>query len=545
MSDNKSEKVSDETAGTDPAIPKLEVVVEPPMILPDINVVLGRQQNQYFHTPDWPTDEEQTLPIAWIVRHDGMWQRRINDVGIFVIHVSTFNVPGFPIEENAEHFVLKHGHIPHQLLDDCIAFFQKICDASKDEVYLQIFWGLNPDEPDVKEPHHFIWCPNQVVSGASVHFQRNVDLEKNASLVFEIHSHNTMSAYFSPTDNNDEKSDRLFAVVGRLDTARPEKKFSFVCGGKRVDIPEDQIFTKPLGNPNFAGWLKNITRAGAANSASSSGSSQAYRSEGYWSSNHQPAAPGTWQTQGQGQTQATTPAIRPSHVGATSGPLTATGSRSLFEDEGEWDLHDRRSATVQKRTSAPEEIRAQVDRAAKMAESGFEATLKAHDFMKDVKVVPGFKTDEVKETPKPVEIPSTEKTVEPEVSTSGAFFRRAGANRAAQANTAVVDDSSTESDTALDWIKERELEQHDRALGVKCVEISIRFANQRFIEVEMTDDQKKLMFQELMVHMEPHDIGLLTETIAEMGHEDALKDALNLTDFEDSESADPAASNVE
>jgi PRTRC genetic system protein A len=41
-------------------------------------------------------------------------------------------------------------------------------------------------------------------------------------VVAELHSHNTMGAFFSPTDDGDELGGRFYGVMGRLERANPE-----------------------------------------------------------------------------------------------------------------------------------------------------------------------------------------------------------------------------------------------------------------------------------------------------------------------------------
>ena len=43
-----------------------------------------------------------------------------------------------------------------------------------------------------------------------------------AGIVAECHSHNTMPAFFSPTDNRDEQGGRFYAVIGHLDRPQPQ-----------------------------------------------------------------------------------------------------------------------------------------------------------------------------------------------------------------------------------------------------------------------------------------------------------------------------------
>ena len=58
----------------------------------------------------------------------------------------------------------------------------------------------------------------------------------------DIHSHNLMDAYFSSTDNSDEKATRIYAVIGRLDKLFRDISMRISVGGKFVDIKSDRCF---------------------------------------------------------------------------------------------------------------------------------------------------------------------------------------------------------------------------------------------------------------------------------------------------------------
>lgn len=46
--------------------------------------------------------------------------------------------------------------------------------------------------------------------------------EDPGKIILDLHSHNTMGAFFSLTDDRDEQGGRLYAVMGRLDRPQPE-----------------------------------------------------------------------------------------------------------------------------------------------------------------------------------------------------------------------------------------------------------------------------------------------------------------------------------
>ena len=73
----------------------------------------------------------------------------------------------------------------------------------------------------------------------------------------DIHSHNTMKAFFSTVDDHDEKATRLYTVVGKLDQAVPEIKTRISNGGKFMEIDPASVFEFPeLAYPDT--WTENV-----------------------------------------------------------------------------------------------------------------------------------------------------------------------------------------------------------------------------------------------------------------------------------------------
>lgn len=60
--------------------------------------------------------------------------------------------------------------------------------------------------------------------------------------VIDLHSHNSMSAFFSTTDDADEQGLRFYAVIGKIETWQPELRVRIGIYGHFLDIPADMIF---------------------------------------------------------------------------------------------------------------------------------------------------------------------------------------------------------------------------------------------------------------------------------------------------------------
>jgi PRTRC genetic system protein A len=102
-----------------------------------------------------------------------------------------------------ERIELPHGKIPRWLYELAISIL--LTDYRR-ERYVAITW----------EGEYRLRLPSQEGETCGVTYDRL------PATVVDIHSHGTMRAFFSSTDNADEQGLRLYMVVGRMDTLCPE-----------------------------------------------------------------------------------------------------------------------------------------------------------------------------------------------------------------------------------------------------------------------------------------------------------------------------------
>lgn len=130
--------------------------------------------------------------------------------------------------------------IPVEILLEALAFFRHfIRYGSGKEALLNIYWD--------KEAQAFLAdAPEQVVSRFSVKSKISGKFADERYIHYmDIHSHNTMKAFFSAVDDHDEKATRLYTVVGRLDQPVPEIRTRISNGGKFMDIDPSHVFELP------------------------------------------------------------------------------------------------------------------------------------------------------------------------------------------------------------------------------------------------------------------------------------------------------------
>jgi len=193
-------------------------------------------------------------PITYCITDKGMFQVRKNRIGIFSAKVESFDT--FPTGEIEAKMELSVPKIPLDLLNRTVGFFKKVNEKHSTEAHVQFIY-------DTEKKEYSIFVPEQDVSGASVKYENKETNEilkdSNKILVMDIHSHNTMGAFFSSTDDKDEKRDQVYGVIGKLNQDVPEMKFRYACGGKHVDIAMEEIFE--VEKPDYAfpeEWLKKL-----------------------------------------------------------------------------------------------------------------------------------------------------------------------------------------------------------------------------------------------------------------------------------------------
>ena len=129
-------------------------------------------------------------------------------------------------------FQLKIPRIPWSLFNNgVIADFKRHTDIER---ILQIRY-------DVLAKEYVIVAPTSFKSSkVSIDYDFS-DVPHHLKKVLEVHSHNTMPAYFSRIDDNDELVHGLYAVVGTLDTT-PTIKLRVGMEGFFTEVPLDRLF---------------------------------------------------------------------------------------------------------------------------------------------------------------------------------------------------------------------------------------------------------------------------------------------------------------
>ena len=170
--------------------------------------------------------------IGFVPSDDGkVYEVRPNKIGTFIAPASNAGV----YSKVRAGFIPALPKIPYEMLAQIISFFRSyVTNEEALEAMVYVYWSN-------AEHAYFAYAPKQTVTSDSIHTTLP-DLEDDFTLVMEIHSHNTMEAFFSPTDNADEKATRLYTVIGRLDKLFPDLKTRASVGGKFIEVSPAEVF---------------------------------------------------------------------------------------------------------------------------------------------------------------------------------------------------------------------------------------------------------------------------------------------------------------
>ena len=203
--------------------------------------------------------EQSNKAIAYIPAQDGrVYEMRRNEIGTFVapsLHIAE-------LEDIRAGFQMSLPRLPANLLKQIIAFFRRVCvDYGRDvEALVNVLW-------DREKGEYVLHVPPQRIDKASVETDLSAQPDPERYLhVMDVHSHNTMAARFSRTDDLDEQATRLYMVIGRLDRYYPDIRCRFACGGRHVEIPAEQVCER-TDVPFAPEWLEAVRETGLKEAA--------------------------------------------------------------------------------------------------------------------------------------------------------------------------------------------------------------------------------------------------------------------------------------
>lgn len=200
---------------------------------------------------------ESDKSICYIPAQDGqVYERRVTDAGEFVTPTSNVTY----LDEIRAGFTPALPLIPYELMAQAVSLFRYLMHNGMSdgplEALVHIYWNR-------VEQQFFLHVPEQLVGKAFVNAVLDDELLDDRRYLHyaDLHSHNDMPAQFSPIDDKDERANRIYMVVGRLDRYFPELSVRICNGGHFCPIPAEQVL-EPMPDWDFPlSWLDRIKAA--------------------------------------------------------------------------------------------------------------------------------------------------------------------------------------------------------------------------------------------------------------------------------------------
>lgn len=185
--------------------------------------------------PIWVNDGTSEMPtdsIFYVVAKDGIYLKK--SMG----HFDTVSkVDGISILGECESFAVLHiAKIPVRKFAQILSLFRAVYGKYKAEVNVILHYNI-------KRKRFRIDIPPQGVTGASVNYENGLETYSGYTRIGTIHSHASMSAFHSGTDQGDEEGwDGLHITLGKMGDKYFDISCSVMSNKERFMVnPEDYI----------------------------------------------------------------------------------------------------------------------------------------------------------------------------------------------------------------------------------------------------------------------------------------------------------------
>jgi len=187
--------------------------------------------------------------ISIVPARDGkVYEIRNTEMGKFITPVTGCEL----LSDVRAGFIPALPLIPADLMMRIISFFRYFMgNGNEHEVLVNIYW-------DKQNREFIVDAPEQTVTKVSVESNENLDFAHDRYIHYmDIHSHNSMKAFFSAIDDADEKATRLYTVIGNLHEYFPDVKTRISNGGKFLEIDPAEVF-ELAAKPFPSEWKNNV-----------------------------------------------------------------------------------------------------------------------------------------------------------------------------------------------------------------------------------------------------------------------------------------------
>lgn len=223
------------------------------------NLLASQVTSYILHDDSY--SNESLKKINYVTAANGLFRVEKTVTGIFKAQLSktAVSIPGLkPMEEGVELLIPR---IPFKYLLMALAFYRDVHARDKTEASLLFFW--NKDNKPLPATYSdgtkitgllvdgqlVVYVPKQVNSSTLSEFHMDTAVtwfRENLSLLAETHSHHTMKAFFSATDNANENATQFYGVWGEINNQEPAFAFRYCSGDTKKEISPDSLFEWPI-----------------------------------------------------------------------------------------------------------------------------------------------------------------------------------------------------------------------------------------------------------------------------------------------------------
>ena len=172
---------------------------------------------------------ENAPSVCRVLGGDTVYEWRRTPLGSFIAPIES------AVEVHPGFYSNRVPKAPVRLLASVIEAFR---DRTKHETVVEIFYNRHDGS---FKPY---WPPQRNATAGSVEYDPLPETE-DVFRYMNIHSHNTMHAFFSRTDDEYETATGIYGVIGRVEDDRPEALFRFSCGGLFGQLGVEDLFDDP------------------------------------------------------------------------------------------------------------------------------------------------------------------------------------------------------------------------------------------------------------------------------------------------------------
>lgn len=166
-----------------------------------------------------------------------------------------FGAEGMEKYRAPEGLTLHAPKITREALEEVESFFRAVYTSHRAEAICLLYY--TPAEGGL---WRFI-APEQTVTGGSAHWTSPGPAPSGWFLAGSFHSHGSMSAFHSGTDDGDELGwNGVHVTVGKINSPRPEYATSVVFDGRRHKVELEDLVAPATPVEFPGGWMDRVSK---------------------------------------------------------------------------------------------------------------------------------------------------------------------------------------------------------------------------------------------------------------------------------------------